>query len=268
VPSYQTGSFPVPDYSTPDPAQGGGRRAVTPAELDEVFDDPSDGDPGMDRMMIHLIWEAVLLVAVAGLAFWYRHGYPAALSGAGLRALLISAASLGFLALGAGLSLRAGVVNLAIGPIAIGTGLFVATHSDRGMMMTVAIALAGAAAVGLVAGLVVAVLHVPGWAASLAAGLGVVVWIQKHANAAPVTATYQPERQAYYWFGGFAALALLGGILGLIKPIRRGVGKFRPTGDPALRRGTVPRSPRLSRWPGRAPWPAWAAYCWRSARSR
>jgi ribose/xylose/arabinose/galactoside ABC-type transport system permease subunit len=234
--SYQSGSYPVADYSAPETSstQGISRRAVTPAELDEVFDDPGDAD----RMMIHVIWEVVLLVAVAGLAFWFRHGYPTALSGAGLRALLVSAAALGFLTLGAGISLRAGVPNLAIGPVAVAAGLFMATHSDRGIVMTTAIAMLGAALVGLAAGLAVAILQVPGWAASLAAGFGVVVWIQKHANASPITASYHPEKHAYYWYGGFAALALLGGILGMIRPIRRGVGRFRPNGDPALHRGT------------------------------
>ena len=32
-------------------------------------------------------------------------------------------------------------------------------------------------------------------------------------------------------------LAVVGGLLGLVKPVRRAVGRFRPVGDPAWRRG-------------------------------
>src|SRR5258707_15484414 len=95
----------------------------------------------------------------------------------------------------------------------------------------------GGVASGVVTGLAVVVLHVPGWAASLGVALALVVWINKHVQAIGVTASYHPARQAFYWYGGFAALALLGGILGLVKPIRRGVGRYRPMADPALRRG-------------------------------
>jgi hypothetical protein len=41
-----------------------------------------------------------------------------------------------------------------------------------------------------------------------------------------------------YWFAGFAVLALVGGFLGLVKPVRRAVGRFRPVADPARRRGS------------------------------
>ena len=41
------------------------------------------------------------------------------------------------------------------------------------------------------------------------------------------------------WLGGFAVLAVLGGLLGLSKPLRRAVGRFRPVADPARRRGAA-----------------------------
>jgi hypothetical protein len=44
---------------------------------------------------------------------------------------------------------------------------------------------------------------------------------------------------AYYWFGGFAVLSVVGGLIGLIPPLRRAIGRFRPTADPARRRGMV-----------------------------
>src|SRR5947207_1054133 len=112
-PSY-TEDYPAPAESTS--TLGFSRRAVTPAELDDVFDDPSVGDPGMERMVVHALWELVLLVATAGLAAKFYHTHRAGLTGDGLRGVLLTAATLGFLTLAAGLSLRAGVVNLAVGP--------------------------------------------------------------------------------------------------------------------------------------------------------
>src|SRR5438445_7917562 len=91
-PSYAD-DYPAPPESTT--TLGFSRRAVTPAELDDVFDDPQYGDPGMDRMAVHMLWELVLLVATAGFAAWYYHAHRAGVTGDGLRALLLMAASLG-----------------------------------------------------------------------------------------------------------------------------------------------------------------------------
>jgi ribose/xylose/arabinose/galactoside ABC-type transport system permease subunit len=247
-----TGSTPTyqPGYSAGDqtgststtggggPAAGPGR-GVTPVELDDVFDDPAHGDPGMDRMGVHMVWELVLLIATVGVAAYFRQTHHAQFSGTNLRALLLDAAVLGFIATGVGLSLRAGVVNLAAGSTAAAAALFFANHTDRGLIPTAGVTLLLAAAVGAGIGLLVLVLHVPGWAASLGAALAVTVWINKHVVAAEITASYHPDKQAFYWYGGFAALALLGGILGLVKPIRRGLGRFRPISDPAVRRGAL-----------------------------
>jgi ribose/xylose/arabinose/galactoside ABC-type transport system permease subunit len=233
--TYQPDEYPAPD---PTPPQGSPRRRVSSAELDDVFDDPHLGDPGMDRMTVHAVWELVLLLATGGLAIWLYHSHRTTLSGDNLRTLLLSATALGFAGLGAGLSLRAGAVNLAIGPIFAASALFFATHSDGGLVATIGVVLLLAAGVGVAIGAATVIFHVPAWAASLAGALAVIVWIQKHTTVAPVTATYHPDRQAFYWYGGFIALALLGGFLGLVKPLRRGLGRYRPVADPALRRGS------------------------------
>jgi ribose/xylose/arabinose/galactoside ABC-type transport system permease subunit len=240
TPTFQPG-YGADSYSTPTTgdAAAPARRAVTSAELDDVFDDPDHGDPGMDRMGVHVAWELLLLIVAVGMAVYLRQTHGDQFSGGNLRNLVLAAATLGFATLAVGLSLRAGAVNLAVGATASAAGLFVAGHSDRGLAATVGVALLAAALVGVVIGVAVVILHVPGWAASLAVTLALIVWIDKHVQAIGVTASYHPARQAYYWYGGFAALALLGGILGLVKPIRRGIGRFRPVGDPALRRGGV-----------------------------
>ncbi|GIH18159.1 ABC transporter permease [Rugosimonospora africana] len=242
TPTYQPGGYSADTTGSTTSADGtlsAPRRGVSPVELDDVFDDPSHGDPGMDRMGVHMVWELVLLVASIGMAVYFEQTHHAQISGGPLRGLLLNAAMLGFVAIGAGLSLRAGAVNLAVGSTATAAALFFASHSDRGLLPTAGVTLLLAAGVGAAIGLLVVVLHVPAWAASLAGALAVIVWINKHAEAAKVTSTYHPAGQAFYWYGGFAALALLGGILGLVKPIRRGVGSFRSVGDPAKRRGTM-----------------------------
>ncbi len=238
TPTFQS-SYGASDYTASAEPTAGTRRTVSSAELDDVFDDPDHGDPGMDRMGVHVAWELLLLIVTIGLAVYLRQTHHGQFSGDNLRSLVLSAAVLGFATLAIGLSLRAGVVNLAVGATASAAGLFVAGHSDRGLVATAGIALLVSAAIGAAIALLVVALHVPAWAASLGAALALVVWINKHVQPIGVSASYHPAGQAFYWYGGFAALALLGGILGLVKPVRRGVGRFRPVGDPAVRRGSV-----------------------------
>src|SRR5206468_1150206 len=128
----------------------------------------------------------VLLLATGGLAFWIYHTHRAALTGDGLRSVLLLAATLGFLTLAMGLSLRAGVPNLAVGPVAVASAVFFATHSNHGFLRTIAITLPLAAAVGLVIGLFTVLLHVPAWASSLGGALGLVVWIQRQSMPAQI----------------------------------------------------------------------------------
>src|SRR5215475_4427264 len=44
------------------------KRGTSPG-LEFVFDDPEDGEPGRDRMLVHGLWEVVLMLALAGLGF-------------------------------------------------------------------------------------------------------------------------------------------------------------------------------------------------------
>lgn len=238
-PAYRTGSYPVADYpEEPDQTTvAAPRQPEGSATLDDVFDNVEHGEPGMDRMSVHVIWELVLLLGCVAVYILFRQQRPAGVSGAALHDLLLYAASLGFVTIGMALSLRAGVVNLAVGPIAAGSALFFAGHSDRNLLATIGVCMLLAAAVGVAVAVLTVGFHVPAWAASLAGAFAVVVWIQRHGSAIDNMATYQATRHAYYWFGAFAALSLLGGLFGLVRPIRRGVGRFRPVGDPALRRG-------------------------------
>jgi ribose/xylose/arabinose/galactoside ABC-type transport system permease subunit len=231
--------YPEEDDFAPPPqlALSAAPRALTAAELNSAFDDPNHGDPGRDRLGVHVMWEFVLLIAGAGVAWALVSGHRGALSGNSLRDLMVSATIVGLLALGAGVTMRAGAVNLAIGPIMVVSGLYFGQHTSSGFYQAAGVALAIALGCGLVIALIVTIFHVPGWAASLAAFFGIQVWLTYFPSVAPLSTRYNADAQGYYWFGVFAGLALIGGILGAIRPIRRAVGRFRPIADPADRRG-------------------------------
>jgi hypothetical protein len=202
--------------------------AAAPAEVE---------DDGRDRLGIHLGWEVVLLLAAAAFAFLLYRLDPATLKRPALDVLLVTGAGIGLLALGGGLTLRAAVPNLAIGPIALAASLQFAEQGDQGLVKAMLPAVLIAAAGGLVIGLVVVALHVPGWVATLAAGLGVIVFDQLRTAPVRVQGDWDPTSQAFFLFGGFALLAVIGGALGTITPVRRWLGRLRAGGDPAVRRG-------------------------------
>ncbi|SCL20992.1 monosaccharide ABC transporter membrane protein, CUT2 family (TC 3.A.1.2.-) [Micromonospora nigra] len=218
----------------PEPAP-----TVPAAVLENVFDDPAHGEPGRDRIGVHVVWETVLLAAVGVVAYLLWREAPATLRGDGLRTLLVDAVALGLLALAAGLSLRTAAVNLAIGPVAVAAALHVAEQGDNGLPTALGQAAAVAALGGLAVALVVVALHVPAWAASLGGAAGVVVYIEQRATPVLVQAGYDPRTGAGQLFAGFAAVAVLGGLFGAIRPVRRLVGRFRSVADPARRRGAV-----------------------------
>jgi len=237
--SYPTGDFGIGDISAADSADAGGRSAVPAAVLDDVFDDPADGEPGRDRLAVHVVWEVVLLLAVAAVGYLLSLEDSGALRGAALEQLLVAGAALGLLAMAAGLTLRAAAVNLALGPVAVAAALHFAENGDRGVVPTIAQAAGAALALGVAVALVVVVFHVPGWAASLAGGLATLVFIARRPGPVGVQGAYDPTDHALYLFVGFAVIAVLGGLFGTVKAVRRSVGRFRPVADPARRRGTV-----------------------------
>ncbi|WP_406073318.1 ABC transporter permease [Micromonospora sp. NBC_01638] len=212
---------------------------VPSAVLENVFDDPTHGEPGRDRVGVHLGWEFLLLAGLATVGWLLWQDNPAALRDGNLRTLLVDAVGLGMLALAAGLSLRTAAPNLAVGPIAVAAALHYAEQGDRGLPASIGPAVAVAALGGLALALAVVVLHVPGWAASLAGAAGVVVYIERRSAPVLVQGDYDPGRSAGYLFAGFAAVAALGGLFGMIRTIRRLVGRYRPIADPARRRGAV-----------------------------
>jgi ribose/xylose/arabinose/galactoside ABC-type transport system permease subunit len=214
------------------------RRTPSPAQLDDVFDDPAHGEPGRDRMAVHALWELVLLLGVAGMVYLLRLAQPAALQGNGLRGLFLTTTVLGLVTVGMALSLRAAAPNLALGPVTYAAALFFASNSARGLLPTAVVTVLLALGVGLLIAAIVVAFHLPGWAVSLAAAMALIVWIERQRGSIEVVAgAYRPDSHAMYWVIGFAGLSVLGGLFGLVKPIRRAVGRFRPVADPARRRG-------------------------------
>jgi ribose/xylose/arabinose/galactoside ABC-type transport system permease subunit len=210
--------------------------APSATELNNAFDDPAHGEPGRDRFRVHAIWEVVLLIAVAGMVIAVNE--KSHLDGVGIRGILALVAVYAMFGVGAGWSLRAGAVNLALGPIAVSSGLYFAQqHQHHRAYLAVLMALGIAAGIGVLIALVVALLQVPGWAVSLAAFLGVDVWITHLPASVKVSGTPDIVAHAYYVFAVVAAVAIVGAAIGAVRPVRRAVGRFRPVSDPADRRG-------------------------------
>jgi ribose/xylose/arabinose/galactoside ABC-type transport system permease subunit len=213
-------------------------KKVPRTNLDYVFDDPAEGEPGRDRMLVHGLWELLLVLALAGLAYMLYREQGSAFSGDGLRQLLLDASILGALGAASAIALRAGIPNLAVGPVAIAAGVYAGNHASASPVQIMLVVIGLSAAVGAVHGLVAVGLHVPGWAVSVGVGLALLVWSQ-HQSQVSGTPSYNPSPHAYYWFGGFAVLSVIFGLLGLVPSIRRRFGRLRPVADPALRRGVI-----------------------------
>lgn len=242
--SFLPGSYPVSDggygtettlglreqeYETLPPAPAPTREAAAAHERPR---------PVRDRLGVHFAWEFVLVLATGGVGFLLWRAEPGELRGQNLEALYIQVAIVGAVAVAMALSLRAAAPNLALGPIVFAAAMFFAENSGRGLLVTAGVTALLAAAAGVVIAIVVTAFHVPAWAASLGGGLGLIVWIQDHRNPVQVVAgAYDPRDHAVFFFGGFVALSVLGGFIGLFGRPRRATGRYRPVGDPSLRGG-------------------------------
>ncbi|MFI7021215.1 ABC transporter permease [Micromonospora sp. NPDC049900] len=226
-------------YDDPGRSQLPEPTSAAPVAVTDPGPDEPQCETGPDRFGVHIVWETLLLLGFAALVYLVWREDPAVLRGSGLRVLIVEVVALGLLALAAGLSLRTAAVNLAIGPVAVAAGLHFAEQSDRGLVEAVGLAGGVAALGGLLLGLLVVVLHVPGWAASLAGAAGVIVYIERRSAPVLVQGDFDPRGVAGQLFVGFAAIAVFGALFGALGPIRRLVGRFRPVGDPARRRGTA-----------------------------
>ena len=205
-------------------------------------DDEVAGDGRRDRVAVHVVWDAVLLVAaiVATVLLYVRSS--AALSGDELRKQLLAAAASLLLATAFAVSLRAAVPNLAVGSIATGAGVLVGWLStDQHMTAGTAAALAAGAGAGagLLLGILVVALRAPAWAVSLAAVPLLAAAAVGVAGSSVVLLTGGPDLLRWPWplFLGAVLVSAAGGAAALAPRGRAALGAYRPSGDPAARRG-------------------------------
>jgi hypothetical protein len=206
--------------------------------LHYVFDDPNDGEPGRDRLLVHILWELVLAVGLIGAGFALVAARPGALKGDSLRDLALVAAWVGMLAIASALGLRAAVPNLAVGAVALFSAHSIAGAGDGAWGGPTATALGICAAIGLAQGLLVVVLQVPSWAVSLGVAVGLGGWVVAQ-DPIVTEIGYDPEPDAYLWLVGVAAVSVVASVIGAVKGIRRGFGRYRPVADQAKRRTTM-----------------------------
>ena len=196
-----------------------------------------------DRLWPHLVWEVVLAAGVVVAVFAVRHEDRQALSGASLDNLLVLVSAGILLGSAFALSLRAAVPNLAVGAVAVVSGVLTAwLQAEHGYELRIAalITLGGAVALGLVTALVVVGFRLPAWAVGLGAAFGLLAAAQSMSGGRTLTLDGVPNLRDWAWplAIGAAALSVLGGVLGLLPRARLTLGQYRPAGDAAAARGS------------------------------
>jgi len=193
-----------------------------------------DSVPGMTapvrpikELLPHLVWEAVLLLAVAGITIGLLNTNSEVFSRG---APWASFAVLGFAATGLALSLRTATPNLAIGQIATLSAWIYVNQSS------VALAILAAAGVGLVLALLVGLTALPAWAVTLTAGFAVqaVLIADSDGRTAPLRLEAGAGRPSFgLWAVAFVVLSLLGAALFAIPRVRTLLSAARPAGGEA-----------------------------------
>lgn len=214
-----------------DPFAGQGLEAAPPAEPVR---------PVRDRVLFQFIWEAILLLLTLNALFMvYRRqddlfdGEFGSLATA-LDAHALYLAPVLLAALAIGLSLRLGAVNLAVPVLVIAVGWLV-RPVDANLWIHAAYVAAAAVVAALVYVLLVAAFRVPPWFAGLAMGAAFLASTQAVARLADsrgvdaVTMWNPPNGLVV--FGGAAALAVAGGLIGLAPGVRDGFSAVKRMAD-------------------------------------
>lgn len=195
-----------------------------------------------DRVWVHAVWELLLAAAVVGAVFAVRAEDADALTGSGLRDLLVLLAAGVLLGSAFALSLRAAVPNLAVGAVAVTAGVLTAwlrVEHGYGLWVAVAVTLGAAVALGIGLAIVAVGFRTPAWAVGLGAALGLYAAVLSLSAGRSLLVEGGPELRDWAWPLAICAavLSVLGGALGLAPRTRAAVGRYRPVGDPAAGRG-------------------------------
>jgi ribose/xylose/arabinose/galactoside ABC-type transport system permease subunit len=199
---------------------------------------PASGPTERDRLSVHLIWEGVLALITIALMI----GTVVMTPHQNLTNALAQAGYLGLVAAGLAFSLRTGSPNLAIGSI---VGLsstlaaYLITEQQWGKPAAFLVAIILATLIGLVLGLIVAVLSVPAWAVTLGAVAVIQAIVFSFAENPIIPVRFGGGYPTAMWYAVFVVVSVGGGALWLVPGIRRPLSALRDPGDPA--RWTGPR---------------------------
>ena len=177
-------------------------------------DEVRDGEEARDRVGVHVLWEAVLLVALGATAALVAARSPSAFSGDPLRGQLVALSASVLLACAAAASLRVAAPNLAVGAVAVGAGALLGWLTvDRGLSLAAAAGVVAGAAVGagLLLGLLVSGLRAPGWAVGLGAAALLGAGVTALPGARPLVLVDPPDLLRWAWplFGGALLVGLV-----------------------------------------------------------
>jgi len=185
---------------------------------------------GLPVLVPHLIWEAVLLLATAGVVIFVMVDTE----GLFREPNWWSIAYYGLLASGLALSLRTGGPNLAVAGVATFSGAIYATtltgELDLAPAAAAGLAVAAALGVGLVLGLVAGLTSVPAWAVSLGglALLGAaVLGMLDNGGVVAVEPLPAPLDEVAIWVVLFFLVTLVGGAIAAIPGMARWFGARR-----------------------------------------
>jgi hypothetical protein len=235
---------------TPGPAAPGTGRPEAGNGVDQAVDPfagppaPAVGyaeqpEPPKDRVAFQFIWEAILLLLTLNALFLvYRREdelFGADFDGLqdALDAHALHLAPVLLAALAIGLSLRLGAVNLAVPTLV--AAVTSATPVETNPWIHLGYVAAAAVVAGLLYTLLAVAFRVPPWFAGLAVGVVVLAAIPLTARLADwrgidSMTTWSPPNGLYV-LGGAAALAVLGGLIGLAPGMRDGFSAVKRLAD-------------------------------------
>lgn len=225
-PPYQ----PPPPWGYPQHAPAGPGWGPPPPHHQATA--PAAVAAGRDRLAVHLVYEGVLaivaiLLIVVSAATTPHQNLTAAFGQAGY---------LGLMATGFAFSMRTGSPNLAVGSVTYFSSSLAAwliTAHSWGKPVAFVVAVLLSTLIGLLLGVVVAVLSVPAWAASLGAIAVIQAMVLAFAKDPIISVHFSGSYPTAMWYGLFFVLSAGGGALWLIPAVRRPLSAVREPGDPA-----------------------------------
>ncbi|WP_163513646.1 hypothetical protein [Fodinicola acaciae] len=177
-----------------------------------------------DRLLFHLIWEGVLLLAVLVLLV------VVLATGGRIGVLFLSVAATGIVAFAFSLSVRAAVPNLAVvGAAAVGAAIAAQVGGVLGIVVSIVVLVV----VGALVALAAVLLPVPTWAGTLVFGLALsaVASLVLGNQSVQVGSGGAGTTIAGVLFG-LAAIGSIGvGVACAFWPVRRTLGQYRSVGD-------------------------------------